>query len=337
MNEQTPSADYEISDQAAWFVARLYSGDMTAEEEARLHDWLRAGVQHQREYDLALACWDDTADLGEDPDIMAFAASEPEKRKGYGRWLAIAAVLLLVALPFGANLKSFWPVAPETTAYETAVGEQQVVDLADGSKITLNTGTRVRVDYGKHSRQIVLEYGEAYFDVVKEAKRPLSVSAGGHVVTVLGTSFNVFRTGKQVEVVVLDGAVGVSEKALDRPAGTSGVEAVILRAGVGATFRQGSAPVVQETPQDIERVKNWLAGYVRFDNEPLYRVVGEINRHSPKKILIEDTTIMNMPISGSFKLVNIDLVLAGLEDVFPLEVTRYPDRYVLLGEAVAQP
>ena len=59
--------------------------------------------------------------------------------------------------------------------------------------------------------------------------------------------------------------------------------------------------------------------------------MSELNRYSKAKILIEDDAIMNLPISGVFRLERVDFILEALEDVIPIDVVKYPDRYVLVG------
>jgi len=346
--------------QASWYVARIYSGEMTAEDEHDLFCWLEADPAHRRAYRDVLAMWDALGELGTDPKVVA--AGRARTRLGLAMrsragWAAVAATILVVSAT--ALVAAYFIASPKKqllASFETAVGEQRVVDLEDGSRATLNTASRLLVDYTSEERRMILDFGEVFFEAETDPGRPLTVSAGGHVVTALGTKFSVFLGGNDLKVAVVEGVVAVGKEATRFPlasrppaapvnAGTGlshGPELVrpddvILRAGAMATFSDESPQIVEEGNDAIERIQRWREGTVRFDSEPLYRVVGELNRYSRVKILIEDDTIVSLPISGVFRLDRVDLILDALQEVVPVEVIRHADRYVLVGSSPDPP
>src|SRR3546814_4545928 len=75
--------------------------------------------------------------------------------------------------------------------YRTGIGEQRTFELADGSKVTLNTATEIRVDYRARGRIDRLVRGQAHLDVAHAPDRPLSVLVVGLKVTAHSTSFAV--------------------------------------------------------------------------------------------------------------------------------------------------
>ena len=341
---------------ASRYVARLYSGEMTGQEEDDLFAWLKADPAHRRVYGEVLALWDAAGELRGDPELAAAAANKGARSGGWrtrAGWIAAAAVVLLVAIPVFVTQYLDWPDGAQAlSSYATAVGEQRVVTLEDGSRLTLNTGSRVLVDYTRQERRVILDFGEVFFEIEKDPARPMSVSARGRVVTVLGTKFSVLLAGKDVRVAVVEGTVAVSKEDARLPLGSRqtlaapanagagappdftqlvGPGDVILHAGTIATFGDEREQVIENDTDAMQRLQSWRSGVVRFDSEPLYRVVAELNRYSRAKILIEDDTIMNLPISGVFRLERVDLILDALEDVLPIEVVRYSDRYVLAG------
>src|SRR6202000_3390292 len=113
---------------------------------------------------------------------------------------------------------SYWMMerSPPGNDYATEVGRLQTVRLADGSRMELNTHTRVHAEVTDKTRMITLDSGEAYFDVVHDARRPFVVYAGNRRITDLGTKFSVYRNGDDVQVTVREGRVKVD--VLDRPA-----------------------------------------------------------------------------------------------------------------------
>ena len=341
---------------ASRFVARLYSGEMTGKEEDELHAWLKADAAHRRAYGEVLALWDAAGELRGDPEFVAAgelqAANASRWRKHTG-WIAAAAIVALVAIPVLFTQYLYRLGSGQALAsYQTAIGEHHAVTLQDGSRLTLNTGSRVLVDYASHDRRVILDYGEVFFEIEPDPRRPMSVTAGGRIVTVLGTKFGVLVAGKDVRVAVVEGVVAVSKEDARFPLGSrriltapadgsssapsgraelGGSESVILRAGTIATFNDEYEQIIEVEADAVDRLQSWRSGVVRFKSEPLYRVVAELNRYSRAKILIEDDRIMNLPISGVFGLKRVDLILESLEDVLPVEVLRYSDRYVLKG------
>ena len=343
--------------QASWYVARLYSGEMTQTEEDDLFSWLKADHSHRRAYDEILALWDAAGELRADLELSVGGSDRALRaitwRKRAGWIAAAAAIVLVVAAPvFLKGLFDRSAGEQALASYQTAIGEQRIVSLADGSRLMLNTGSRVLVDYTANERRIILDFGEVFFEIEKDPQRPLAVVARGRMITVLGTKFSVLLAGNDMRVAVVEGVIAVSREESRFPlaagqakpaAGESGTgtpsilegllgpDDVIVRAGTMATFSEGIEQVSEEATEAIERVQNWRSGLVRFEGEPLYQVVEELNRYSRTKILIEDNAIVNLPISGIFKLERVDLILHALEDVIPVTVIPYADRYVLVG------
>ncbi|MCY3623783.1 MAG: FecR domain-containing protein [Gammaproteobacteria bacterium] len=344
-----------VQEQAARYVARLYSGEMTAADEDDLFSWLRLDPAHRRAYDEVLALWDAAGEIPGKADLAAAPSSGLRNWRKSTAWLAAAAVVVaVVGIPaLQSGLFGGSEQGRRAFVYETDVGDRRNVTMADGSRLTLNTGSRVLVNLEPDRRSIILEFGEVFFDIEEDPDRMLTVRARGHVVSVLGTQFNVMVDGNEVRVAVVEGVVAVSGEETfypvaatrDRlrvaaesgtgsaptPGEQSGMDDVILRAGTTATFGAEYQQVVEDDTDAMERIQSWREGVVRFDGEPLYRVIAELNRYSQVKILVEDATIMNLPVSGLFRVERVDLILSAIEEIVPVEVVRHSDRYVLVG------
>ena len=280
--------------QASWYVARLYSGEMTRMDEENLFSWLRVNRAHRRAYEEVLAIWDAAGELRKDLDLMV-ASKAPESRartwRGRAGWTAAAAITLLVTIPpIMEGIRDRSEGAEALASYATAIGEQRVVTLEDGSRVTLNTNSRVLVDYTPRERRIILDFGEAFFEIERDSQRPLAVSALGQVVFVLGTKFNVLLEGGDVKVAVVEGLVAVSDQAARfpfvarqvRPASGEpeedalsalkqggGPNHVILRAGSMATCRDGSEWIVEEDAGAVNRIQSWRSGRHPFRQRTL--------------------------------------------------------------------
>ena len=229
---------------------------------------------------------------------------------------AIAAALLLLAA--GAGGWQLWRV-PSEQVFATAVGKMQAVRLADGSRMELNTNTRVRTDVTAARRIVTLDSGEAYFDVVHDAARPFVVYAGNRRITDLGTKFSVFRNGDDVRVTVREGRVKVD--VLDRPA----VDAPVVAEAGHTVMAKGSETLVFAKPDaDITSDLAWRSGMLVFNQQTLAEAAEQFNRYNSRKIVVEGNA-RRIRIGGSFKADNVDVfVLLAASRLRP--VRRRPGR-----------
>ena len=330
---------------AAEAVARLYSGELTESEERNIESWLEADPCHRAEFQKMLDAWDIAGAAGE-------SGGSTEEKRTRGSWVGrrfpfgIAASLLVLA---GVSLLMFVLHGPDTalTRYQTGIGEMREVELVDGSRVTLNTDTGILVEFSKTSRRIVLDRGEAFFDIEKDVSRPLTVLAGDRVITVLGTSFNVSWDGRDVTVAVIEGRVAVQAEGADQPAAAnllrlddaSGASldsgepggGVVLLAGEVAQISRRTEPVIEAVSRNTDRYQSWRFGYIRFDDEPLRVVVKEINRYTSKPLDIQDARIANMKVSGLFHTAEIDNTISGLELIFPVKIVDRGDRFLIVA------
>ncbi|MCV6606489.1 MAG: FecR domain-containing protein, partial [Porticoccaceae bacterium] len=291
--------------------------------------------------------------LADDPDINAVAGQQlarvtpiERERERWPRW-SVAAVLVLGAI-VGINqwLADTTLVDSEADIrrYVTRVGEQKTVDLADGTVLNLNTGTELLVELSGTRRKVTLRRGEAYFDVARDENRPFTVELGAQSITVLGTSFNVRTEPDSFDLTVLHGLVAVhpgtdqltgDEPELKPIAGesnqVSAKSSFKVPANTKVQYWADSQRLLASHIPDAARYQQWRTGQLRFDDEPLYKVVKELNRYSAKKILIEDDAIMNMGIFALVNLNRLDNALLGLETTMPIKVTKHYDRIVIVG------
>ncbi|MDG2527219.1 FecR family protein [Caulobacter endophyticus] len=183
----------------------------------------------------------------------------------------------------------------QPVVYETAVGERRTLALPDGSRVTLNTATRLSARFGGGRRQIVLERGEAFFDVAHDQGAPFDVLSDGARVRVTGTRFNVYRQAGFTEVVLLQGGVEVG------PAnGPQAYPATRLRAGqsVRVSPEGQTDPVVAA---QAGRIDDWRQGRVSFNRTPLAVACAEMNRYSRTPLHIRTPALESLEIDGVFE------------------------------------
>ena len=197
-----PTARSARAEAAAWIV-RLHGPHRSPELEAAFRDWLAANPENGRQFERVTETWDAGASLP-----IAGLPRMPERRETQRprRWTLAAVVLPLLACGLVAWGAWFWWANP---TYTTGVGEQRVVRLDDGTRISLNSGTRMRIAYNKQRRRVMLDGGEAYFDVAHDPTRPFTVIAGDREVLALGTVFVIRYDNMRTAVTLLEGKVAI--------------------------------------------------------------------------------------------------------------------------------
>jgi transmembrane sensor len=237
-------------------------------------------------------------------------------RKGW-RVFAIAASLLLVLAAGAAfNERTDYLTGEH---YTTRIGGLNSVPLADGSTVTLNTDTSLRVTLSGHERRIRLEKGEAFFDVARDPARPFVVYAGNDRITAVGTQFSVRREEDDVRVVVTAGKVKLAQPSQSR----------LLEAGVVARAARSGIAVSEGSHSHTEQMLAWRGGYVAFQDTPLSEAVAEFNRYTTRRIHIEDPSIATIRVGGNFRSNNAAAFLDLLGSGFPIVVEQGEDRITL--------
>lgn len=288
-------ASFRIDAQAAAWLARLH-GDDPAGSQADLDDWLAEAPEHTEAFERANAVWAilpraATCSPDDIPAPAPRALVRPLSRtSGRRAVLAIAASLLLVA-----GLSIFGWSMVGAGGYATRIGEQRVATLRDGSRIALNTDTRVDVRFDAQKRHIDLDKGEAMFEVAHDADRPFVVIAGDTRITALGTVFTVRRTHDDVVVTLIKGRVAVSRTGNRRPERNT---VITLRPGEKLT-ESLDAPTRIE-PESVEAATAWRRGQAVFRDTPLGLAVAELNRYGGPTIVIDDPRLAALPVSGVF-------------------------------------
>ena len=226
--------------------------------------------------------------------------------------IAVAAALLVAAL--GAGILAAAKFQSRPSYYATDVGRIQVVKLADGSSMELNTNTRVHTEITSTHRVVVLDSGEAYFDVVHDAARPFVVLAGKHRITDLGTKFSVLRDGNDVRVIVKEGRVRVDDVSSPDIA----TPMVVSEGNVMMARNRENLVTTRET-QDVADALGWRQGMLIFNKEALSDVAVEFNRYNKKQIVVQGGA-RTIRIGGSFRADNIDVFAQLLHRGFGLNV-----------------
>ncbi|WP_158332108.1 FecR family protein [Brevundimonas abyssalis] len=228
-----------------------------------------------------------------------------------GIWKAVAAIGV-IGLLLGAFVGWRWTDA-RPLVYETGMGERRVVQLADGSTVSLDSSSEVRVRYSADARQLSLERGQARFEVAHDTGRPFTVRAGDQIVVATGTAFNIDMLGPEVLVTLLDGRITVMNVPVDTaesaprsgrasgsaiPAEQPSSASVNLTPGQQIVIRP--ATIAEVKPVSASRATAWETGQLVFEDEPLSAAAARVSRYSGRRIAVEGPAA-DLRISGVFK------------------------------------
>jgi transmembrane sensor len=308
-----------IDELASLWLAREQGG-LTDEERTALDTWLAQSSRHQVAYLRLKTAWERAGRLAA---LRTPIHSASPKSRALP-WLgvpAVAAALLVLAFAGKTYLTERKPHA--VASYTTAVGQTHSYQLADGTRMDLNTNTRLHADIGGGERVVTLDSGEAFFEVAHDASHPFVVHAGKRRITDLGTKFSVFLNGDTVRVMVYEGRVRV-----ENAPGTAG-PAPVEADGGHVVIAQGMEALVFAKPQsEIVKDLGWRNGMLTFDQLPLADVADAFNRYNVKHMQVEGNA-RKIRIGGSFKADNVEAFVQLLQQCFGLSVKNQGDKIVV--------
>lgn len=242
-----------------------------------------------------------------------------------GLWAACASV---AAIALGWSALTYREAAAHR--YETQVGEQRDVMLADGSKVTLNTNSALVVRYSPAHRYLILERGEALFEVAHNAARPFDVAAGDIVIHALGTEFNVDLRPAKTTVSLLEGAVQVSDR---EPASDDDPGALqTITKGESLELRAGKRHLIAARAE-LGRIDAWRTRRLEFNDTPLTQAVEELNRYSRVRLVIGTPALRDVRITGLFRIGDVKGFLFSLREALGIEAYESANEVVLVKEA----
>lgn len=246
--------------------------------------------------------------------------SANQKHWSWRRAVAVVAVIMLCVVTghyFKNDVEHYFNPDLYITAQQPTTRT-----LPDGSKVMMNVQSRLEISFSADKRLVKLQDGEVWFDVAHNAQKPFVVETPLGNITVLGTRFNVRKTADAVFVSLVKGKVELRDTATSQLPATvlaPGMEAGLTRHGVGAVH-----------PFDVFATTAWQKDQLVFYDSPVSEVVNELNRYYRGKIVIANSRLRDLHISGVFQTDNIDRVLGAIENTLSVRVIRVTDYLVFL-------
>jgi transmembrane sensor len=343
--------DLQLGEEAAEWFLRMRSGTPEPDETypdpkeclAAFKAWLEQSPEHQHAYrqieQLHQAAFQLTPPASFDIHALLKKVAAPHRQTQRLRGskfakiaLAASLVACVLILPLiGQNSQA------STHYYSSGVGERQVIQLEDGSSITLNTRSKIAVFFNPREREVRLLSGEALFRVQHDADRPFRVISNGALLEDVGTEFSVYSRKDGITVSVVSGKIRLycdcMKVTSDSPAPSTKnpsitpSTSVVMGPNDQAEITQGpGSDRFSErhlTATEMQNAIAWRDGVISFNNIPLARAIEEFNRYNRQRIVVLDASISTRLVSGRFESPSIPHFLSALSGTY--DITSIPN------------
>ena len=266
---------------------------------------------------------------------MHAPATQPALRVGRARrWVGVAGAALVLGAA-GVGLWRYAAIAPAPASawisYATRTGEHREVRLPDGSQVTLNANSVLKLAttwQPGHAREVWLS-GEAFFRVQHTAPAQLTavadapaavkftVHAGPLEVAVLGTQFDVLNRAGRTNVILQSGQVQLRHQLAGR------TEELLLKPGEMAEFlpTAPAAPLAKR-PVNAPLYAAWTSGHLDFDDTPMAEVITLLEDTYGLHITLRNPALRQQKLTGSVPNHDLDVLLTTLAKSLDTNVHR---------------
>jgi len=326
-----------MPDQVDWeLLYRYATGTCTDEERTRLERWAAADPERGALVDVAARLIEQSDELTQTFDVDAAVARlrrdvtdvvepaprpaprrtppaprrpiiAPRRARHFSPALRAAAVVLVMASaallwrPLSAVMNQ--PPTPAMREWATGTGQRTTFRLADGTRVTLATNSRLRSATAADAkkRDVYLD-GEGYFEVSHDAARPFTVHAGDAVVRDIGTAFGVraYAGDSSVQVVVAEGEVALRPARAGAAPGADRADGATLTRGQLGRLTKGAPAAIVENV-DLDAYLGWTQGRLVFKRTPLREVVSQLGRWYDVEFELADSALAARRFTGAFE------------------------------------
>lgn len=207
-------------------------------------------------------------------------------------------------------------------------GNQSKLILSDNTVVWLNAGSRLVYPtfFNGKTREVLL-FGEAFFEVSKNAEKPFIVKTSDIEIKVLGTQFNVsaYAEDKVIQTVLKEGSVAIRQNNA-----TFFDSEILLKPNQMASFSKSSNET-KLTDVDASYYTLWTKGLLSFDDVDFNRILKKVERFYNISVGFSEPTLGSIRISGKLDLKrNKDEVLEYLEKVSLTNIEKVNDNQYLV-------
>lgn len=286
-------------------IIQYLSDRMSESEKERFYKALEEDRELKKEFIKQKNLWAVSTSLGErdpsserDTGLFLYRLNQGKENDKVNRRLTIhlntyriaAAVMFALLLGSVAILlnQGYRNTNQEVLYTETYVpkGEKSEMILPDGTAITLNADTRLRIpsDFSVTNRHLELA-GEAYFNVKHDTDNPFTVVTESINIEVLGTSFDLscYPDEDMVTTVLDEGKIRFAG------ANNNKVNGTYLKPGETAYYHKSSGVFKVKETDKTDRASSWKQGVITFKDMPFYLLVKKIERQYDVEISVDES------------------------------------------------
>lgn len=322
-----------LEEEARAWVRLLASGQARREDARKLARWCASSPAHAAAFKAASGLWRQLGPAAErvgagDTELAAMRRAAAQARMAPKRHTALTSRRAFLGGAVAASVAAagvalvyppmeLWPsLAALQADYRTGVGQQLQVALAPDVALQLNTRSSVAVrSQGGAAVGVDLIDGE----IAVRTARPFSVGVGHGRIDTDASRFEVRRLGDEVCVTCMEGKVNVA---------MAGVRQTLF-ANQQINYSAAIRPVVSQV--DAQAQSDWQRGVLSFRQTVLGQVIREINRYRPGRLVLMATALEQEPVSGRFRINDLDQAIAQIQRLFHLNATMLPGGVVILA------
>lgn len=284
-------------------INKYLAGEASEAEVQEVFQWIESSSSNRKEFMQYKKIWVLTSKpLGSEEESWDPKLVEKTKSNRIRSLLNFtkyaAAVLLIFSLGMLLQLIIIHNSSEKLnyladTRIEVPIGQMSSVFLPDGTRVQLNSGSKLTYSTGFNSgeRTVTLE-GEAFFNVTKDKKHSFLIKTKSLDFKVYGTSFNIqaYPEDNEVNTTLVDGSLGVMGKAGD--------EILRLAPGENANFIGNNQKLVV-SKVDVGLYTSWKDGSITFRNEKLKDIARMVERWYNVQIVIKNPKLADEPYMGT--------------------------------------
>lgn len=300
-------------------------------QEADLNSWIGESEENRQEYFRILRLFDLSDNLSAMRNVDLSAGLAAVKKRIYSPashgffyyFSRIASILIIPLLIVsgwffihrsGEGSASF---SANTFQYETALGVRSQIVLSDGTRVWLNSGSKIEYPgkFRKGSREVLLQ-GEAFFEVHSDPKNPFYVDLGDFKVKATGTKFNItnYPEDKNSSAYLSQGLVSIV-----REDGRREVTLGKLKTGQANVFDKSLRKHSLVENADCEKYLGWLKGRLVFRNDFMAEVAVRLGRWFNAEIVLQDQELSDYFFTATFQDETLEQALDLLSRSSPID------------------
>lgn len=319
MSRTDPQIDPAVLEQSIQWLVKIRFDAPDAVTRQNFETWLAASPEHARAWSSVSDASQRFSNLPSDLSrrTLGGARSRMSRRqslKMLGLFAGSGALLWAV--------RDHSPLPGLLADYRSGIGERRQVDLADGSRVRMNSSSAFDAELDGQQRLIRLLYGELLVESRAAARHALWVGGRDGYLRVQGARFLLRQHDEAGSLLVVqDGTVAVFSGQL------RGEPAALVQAGESVLFDVAG---VRQAPDDGLDPWGWSDGVISARDMPLGAFLAELSRHR-HGVLRCNPDVAQLRVSGTYQLSDTNQVLNLLATSLPVRVDYRTDYWVTVS------